>query len=253
MVETNLLPAAVDLLASTPVSWKGFKKIEIGVLVVAILASAMTPSEALAKQNDVAATRAYIHARYSFEKSAKAELPVERAAASTLVKEIRDSCPNVAAHSPHDEQAAILNTEILVVVSDSLLRLDHAAIRRFVGVVEKLRWSNSALTRAAAQYVQKLKGELALKAPNLCSDLGAWRASGFRTLRPDVVRSIREAEAVSTGREEVPTHLLSPYTRPDDRALLHRTTLLESQVGDALVKLGLQASSQISKAVGLTS
>jgi len=217
----------------------------------AALALAVAPASALAKPDDVAATRAYIRAHYVFVQAVKAKLAAEQAAAAALVSEVRSRCANVVAGSPRNEDATALSAEVLIVVSDAMLTQDRAAIMHFLGAVKSLRWSSSTLTHAVARYAATLKAEVALKPPNLCSDLSAWAATGFLTLPVSVTRSNQESEAAAAGPQEVPPRLLAPYTRSDDKTILHRTKLLEQEVEAAALKTGLQAWSQILSAVGL--
>ena len=222
------------------------------VVLVAVLAVAMLPSSVLAKPDDALATRAYLGARYRFERAAKSELPAERAAAAVLVRKLRGECPDVAAGSPHNEAATVLRTEALVVVSDTLLVKDRSAIKHFLGVAGRLRWSDPRLRRAVGRYVAELRAELALKAPDLCEDLRAWAASGFQTAPADAVRADREADAASSDPEGVPQRLFAPYTRPDERAMLRRTKRLEGELEGEVLKIGIHAWSEILLAAGFS-
>ncbi len=221
-------------------------------VVVAALATAMAPAGAFARPDDAAATRSYIDAHYALLRAAQAALPVERTAAAKLVGETRSECPGVAAGSPRDEESAALGTEALVVVSDTLLAKNRAAIKRFAGAVENLRWSNATLTRLVRRYAAKLRVELTLKAPDLCADLKAWAASGFQTVPAGVTRTNQETEADSTGPEEVPLRLLKPYVRRNDDSILHRSKRLEVKLRGAPLKTGLKAWSEILSIVGLS-
>jgi hypothetical protein len=224
-----------------------------GSLVAAAAAAAlvMAPTSALAKPDNVSATRAYIRAHYLFVRAAKAELPVEKTVAAKLVSEIRSQCPNVVTGSPRNEDAAALTTEALIVVSDTLLAPDRVAITHFVGSIENLRWSSRKLTHAVRRYAAKLRAELALKTPNLCSNLKAWAATGFQTMPASVTRTNEETEAASAGPEEIQQRLFAPYARPDDKAILRRTKVLETKLKGAALEIGLHAWSEILTIVGL--
>lgn len=215
------------------------------------LCLAGAPSQALATPRDSRVTRAYLRAHYRFEQASKASISLERKAIAGLIGTIRSRCPHIAAGAPSNQAADAFAEEILVAVSDTALLRDHSAIVHFIDAVDHLRWSNPYITRATARYAARLKAELALKPPDLCSDLRQWASVAFGKTPANVTHSIHEAEAASVGPNGVPAQLLEPYMRASDRELIRHTDHVENEVRTTQLSIGLQATVQIVNAVGL--
>ena len=110
---------------------------------------------------------------------------------------------------------------------------DTQAVASFVGAVAHLHWSNPKLTRKATTYASKLKVLAALAAPDVCADVRAWAASGYRALPTSTVQFDQTYSANDVGIGEVPARLLAPYEDRAERVTLQHTAKFESELVDA--------------------
>lgn len=211
-------------------------------ILAASLALAMAPAPALAKaatketkprKSDIAATEAYIAADYALVHAARTNMPTGEAALEELRSKISAECPMAAASSPENEAAEKLSNEVVGTMGVAFIRSDTQAVAGFIGAVAHLRWSNPKLTRKAATYASKLKVLAALSAPNVCGDVRAWAASGYRTLTSTTVQFDRTYSANDVGIGEVPAHLLAPYEDRAERVKLQHTAQFENELVDA--------------------
>jgi hypothetical protein len=210
------------------------KRLALILLAVCVLTAA--PAAALAKPGDVAATRAYVKANYALVRAARAQLSAGQATIRSLVREITGECPAAAAQSPEDGDAEQLSDEVVGALYISIYRQDAASIRVFARAVSGLHWSNPKLTRVVKTYATKLEGVSTLKTPDVCSDVKAWAASGFRTLPESTVSFDRAYLAVDIEAEEVPLRWLAPYEGPAQVSLLRSTKQLEAPLANAEAK-----------------
>jgi hypothetical protein len=170
-------------------------------VVAAVCAAA--PPAALAKAGDAAATRAYVRANYALVRVARANLRAGEAGLKGLVRQITGECPLAAA----------------------MVAFAHA--------VGGLHWSNRRLTRIVRTYATQLEGLARLALPNVCADVKAWAASGYRTLPASTVQFDRVYNADDIEAEEVPLRLLTPFESARDASLVRRTKRLEAPLAEA--------------------
>jgi hypothetical protein len=205
-------------------------------ILLAVCALAAAPSAAFATSADVAATRVYVRANYALVHAARANLREGQAAIRSFVREITGHCPKVAAGSPGTHDAEQLNDEVIGALYLIVYRQDVAPIHVFARAVRGLHWSNPKLTRTVERYASKLEGVSTLAMPNVCGDVEAWAASGFRMLSEGTARFDRAYFAVDVEAEEVPLRQFAPYEGPVQVSLLHRTKQLEAPLADAEAK-----------------
>ncbi len=214
------------------------RKLTISILAVG-LTLAIAPAPALAKkgartkQSDIAATKAYIAADYALVHTARTNMLTGEAALEELRTGISAECPMAAAASPENEAAEKLSNEVVGTMGVAFIRSDTQAVASFVGAVTHLDWSNAKLTRKASTYASKLKVLAALTAPNVCGDVHAWAASGYRTLPSSTVQFDQTYSANDVGIGEVPARLLAPYEDRAERVTLQHTAKFENELVDA--------------------
>ncbi len=137
-------------------------------ILVALLAVAVTPGQALAgkkhvaAQADVTATRAYIAADYALVHTARVNLKTGEAALESLRATLTAECPKAAAASPENEAAEHLSNEVVGAMGTVFIRSDAQAVASFAEAVSQLHWSNAQLTRKVDVYAAKLKAIAAL-------------------------------------------------------------------------------------------
>jgi hypothetical protein len=213
-------------------------RLTISILTVG-LALAVTPAAALAKagtkpkKSDVTTTAAYIQADYALVHTARVNMKAGEAALDEIRGKLSAECPKAAAASPENEAAEHLSNEVIGAMSVVFIRVDTQAVENFAEAVGHLRWSNPQLTRKVVTYAGKLKALDALAMPDVCGDVRAWAASGYKTLPASTTQFDRQFSAEDVGIGEVPARLLAPYESSRGRMTLRKTTQSEKELEDA--------------------
>jgi len=214
------------------------RKLPIPILA-AVLVAAVAPAPALAgkgsptRAENVATTKAYIQADYMLAHTARINMLTGEAAIESLQQTLSAECPMAAAASPENEAAAALSNEVIGAMSVVFIRADVQVVDGFAETVAHLHWSNQKLTRKVKVYAAKFKVLAALEEPDVCGDVRAWAASGYRTLPASTTQFDERYKANNVGIGEVPTHLLAPYEDSHERGVLALTRQFESELVDA--------------------
>lgn len=201
-------------------------------VLAAALTLAAAPTPALAGPADVAATRAYIQADYTLVHAAKVNLKTSEAALQKLRRRIAAECPKAAAGSPQDTDSEQLSNELVGAMTVAAIQPDVRAIAAFTNTVRNLHWSNATLTRKVHSYAAKLHTLSTLGAPDVCADVKAWAAGGYRVLPPSTVRFDSRYYKVEVAVGEVPARLLAPSEQPDERPILAHAQRIEGQLSE---------------------
>jgi len=208
-------------------------------ILVAALAVAVAPAQALAgsgnhtRVENIATTKTYIQADYTLAHTARTNMQTGEAALESLQQTLSAECPMAAAASPENEAAAALSNEVIGAMSVVFIRTDVQVVDGFAETVAHLHWSNQKLTRKVKTYAAKFKVLAALEMPDVCSDVRAWAASGYRTLPASTTQFDEHYSAHNVGIGEVPAHLLAPYEDSHERDVLTLTRQFESELVDA--------------------
>jgi hypothetical protein len=218
------------------------------ILLVA-LALGIAPAQSLASPRDVSATHAYIAANYALAKAAVAGIAPAQAKIEQLNRQLAGECPRVGAGSPQNEASQPISYEVTVALWSLSFGTEARAIHTFLSAVGRLRWSNPAITRAAATYARGLNELAGLPLPHLCSDVLAWKASGFQTISPAVLSLVGRVEAIEP--KPVSTRLLAPYERGGDAGVVARTKPLEKTVSENEFVVGQTDWIQVLQTLGL--
>jgi hypothetical protein len=198
----------------------------LGVLV-AVLAVGLSPAGAVAAPQDVAATHAYLVASYATLHAAVTKWSSVEADIHKLDLRFQGECLHVAAGSPQSEEEHKLSYEVAGALWATGYHTDASVVGAFVKVVNRLKWSNPAITRAARKYAKGLREMTALPIPDLCGDVRAWAAGGFKAVPATTEQYVRRVEAIEV--KEVPRRLLAPYVQPADRGLRARDERLATK------------------------
>ncbi|HYM54423.1 MAG TPA: hypothetical protein VES97_03615 [Solirubrobacteraceae bacterium] len=190
-----------------------------------------TPAPALAGPADVAATHAYIQANYTLVQGGKARIPRAEAATRKVLVQVRSECPLAAKGSPQDHDSEQLSDEVVGAIVVAAMHTGTAGVHTFVSTVQRMHWSNAALTRRIRGYAAHLKTISTLPAPNVCADVRAWVASGYQTLPASTVKFDAAYEPAWVAIGELPA-LLKPYERPEEQAVIRRSNALQEAIGD---------------------
>lgn len=203
----------------------------LGTLVVAaVLALGIAPAGAQASAKDIASTHAYAAAAYVALHEVVTKWSVVETAVHRLDAKFRAECPRVGAGSPQTEEEQLLSTEVGGALWATGYRSEEKVVQRFAKAVGSLTWSNPAITRAAHKFVKGMHEMTLLAIPDLCGDVRAWTASGYKTMPAEVAQYDRHVEAIEV--KEVPRKLLLPYAQPSDRSLIATDEQLNTRFGE---------------------
>jgi hypothetical protein len=198
----------------------------LGVFAVA----ASFPACALASSN-AAATQAYVHAEYALVRVARSNLATSEAAPLRILAQVRSECPGAGAGSPQDPESTQMSDQVIGAMVIAAAKPDLQAIRTFAAVVGGLSWSNRALSATVRSYVAHLKTVIALPAPNLCGEVKAWAADGFKSLPAGTVSFVAKFMPAWVAVGLLPPQL-SAYESGAVKALAGRSGPLEQQLSE---------------------
>jgi len=193
----------------------------------ACLAAGSTP--ALASSGNTAVTQAYVQANYALVRVARSHLATSEAGPLHVLAGVEGECPRVGAHSPQNVESTQMSDEVIGAMVIAAAQPDLSAINTFVRAVSSLSWSNSGLTRAVRAYAGDLKTVVSLGAPNLCSDVKAWAATGFHTLPATTVTFAAKFMPAWVALGFLPAQL-SRYESSSAKAFARRAGPLEEQL-----------------------
>jgi len=218
----------------------------LSILLLALWA----PTAQGADPADVAATHAYLQARYGLTQALVHDAAAYRAAEAHVAGRIGRECQGVLARAPSDEpgleisapttprdrgeqqrredQRQALASETFRVLDHAGYQVDRPAIERFLATVGALHWSDPRIPPVVEHEANELRDELNDEPPPACADMRFWTQSGFGRLSASS-KAFREAqEAERRNRPGVSLdELLAPYEGPAERKLRRRTVALE--------------------------
>ncbi len=203
-------------------------------LALALLASAGLSARAAA--SDISSTHAYIQANYALAKAGVARIGSAQAKIHAFNASLGQRCPNVGKGALEVEATQPLSSEVVVALWSIAYGNSAGPIHTFVAATRHLRWGGSKTSRIAARYAKSLGEMASLPLPDLCKDVGAFAATGFKLAPAAVVTLVEHAESIEL--EPVPPRLLAPFERGSDRSVLARTAGLETKLEESEFSLG---------------
>jgi hypothetical protein len=135
-----------------------------------------------AQASDSSATSAYLRANYALVAAGHAHIGASVAGYRGVLAQVRRDCPKAAEASPQNPESTDLSNEVIGAMVLNAGKADRPAIETYLKAVAGLRWSSSKVTRAVAGYATMLRKLYALSTPDLCGDIAAWKATGFKSL-----------------------------------------------------------------------
>ncbi len=195
--------------------------------VIGGFASSAAPA-ALASSN-AASTQAYVQANYSLVQVARSHLTTSEGGPLQVLAQVRRECPSAGAGSPQDGESTQMSDEVIGAMVLSAAKPDLSAIRTFVRAAGALSWSSGALTSAVRSYVGHLRTILSLPTPNLCADVKAWAADGYRALPASTVTFVARFMPAWVALGYLPAQL-ARYESAAARTLVNRSAPLEEQL-----------------------
>jgi hypothetical protein len=196
-------------------------------IVMAVLAVGLIPADATAAPLDVASTHTYLVAGYAALHATVTTWSSVETSIHKLDLRFHTECPNVGAGSPQSEEEQKLSYEVAGALWATGYHTDAKIVRAFVKAVSPLRWSNPAINRSARRFTRGLHEMTVLPIPDLCGDVRAWGAGGFKAVPASTEQYVRRVEAIEV--KEIPRRLLAPYVQPADRGLRARDERLATQ------------------------
>lgn len=195
--------------------------------IAALLTVALPPATAGATSQDVASTHAYLVASYAALHATVTTWSSVEASIHKLDLRFGAECPKVGAGSPQSEEEQKLSYEVAGALWATGYHTDAKIARTYARALSRLRWSNPATTRSARRLARGLREMTALQVPDLCGDVRAWSAGGFKAVPADVPQFDRHVEAIEI--KEIPRRLLAPFVPAADKGLRVRDEHLETK------------------------
>jgi hypothetical protein len=189
------------------------------------------PSTAALASGDATATSRYIAANYTLVRTARSYLRRAEAAPLKVLAQVTHDCPRAAAGSPQDPQSTELSNEVIGAMVIAAYHLNVPGLRRFVSQTSHLHWSSARLTSTVRGYAAKIKVLADLAPPNLCADIHAWAASGYKTLPGSTIRfdAVFTPAWVALG---LLSGSLKPFESSAQKSVLVRSNALEVELTD---------------------
>ncbi len=155
--------------------------------LLGVLGGSSVIAPGAAQASDASATSAYVRANYALVAAGHAHLGTSVAAYKAVLSQVRRECPRAAAGSPQNPESTKLSNEVIGAMVLSAGKPDRPAVASYLRAVKGLHWSNGAIGRAVKGYASSLGKLYGLSVPDLCGDVRAWAASGFKTLPSSTV------------------------------------------------------------------
>jgi hypothetical protein len=221
----------------------------LSTVILVFLALAIVPTNALSAPRDVTSTHAYLRANYAFARASEARVAAAQTKIEALNRTLGQQCARVGVGSPENALAQHMSYEVAVALWSITYGIDAGPIRTFADAVDRLTWSNAKLTRIAHKYASDLQELAALQMPDLCGDVRAWTASGFKTVPTITAQLDQRVEAIEP--QLLAPRLLTPYELAGDRGIVASTNRLETKLQDTETVTGFNDWEQILETLGL--
>lgn len=259
--------------------WGRARRIAPAALLTAAIAAPVTP--ATGKRIDAGdrdATYAYLRAIYDYQTAEAANAPASTAAFQALGERLSQECPGVMKSAPQERSPAFgpegpetappsarrqgeekrvekQRDAMMRELSFALFSAERAPNRTaeiaFASALHSLHWRDQALTSSVHLAAAELEAEWKIEPPDVCPDMQAWAASGFKALSPATKAFLRAQEAAYApalrqaeqrmGNPFAEGESLSRYEGPREKALVRKINALRRRrVGATEGLLGVE-------------
>lgn len=211
--------------------------------------------------DDAAATRAYLRASEAYARIDGADVGAAIAAIEARASEIAGECPSALTYAPRDAAFGEIGEE----VESTLFYVDIESVRalreQFARSVGALSWSNRRLTRLVHRQAADEVALVALKLPDVCADIEAWKSTAYATLPQSAVSFLARSEAIESrgyiGPSEEPLEavimrLLRTYEGAGERRAVREIERNEQRTDGMLGKAEEVAWKGIGTALGVS-
>jgi hypothetical protein len=207
---------------------------------------------AAAASGDRRAIASYVRAADSFVRARAAEIGATVTAINAEAAKIEGGCPSVLVGAPRGRQLNELAVEPSGAVLFSGAVPDRGAMLLFARQVSGLRWRDGRVTRLVRSLASEERAIANLVIPDVCADLRAWVASGYRTLSYNRMAFLKQANAIGNGvgaKEESLNDAILPALRPHESSGEKVITKHSQRLEEVTGKRALQAFAGWMKAV----
>jgi hypothetical protein len=188
------------------------------------------PAAALASSN-AASAQVYVQADYALVRVARSHLAISDRAPAEVLARVEHECPGAGAGSPQNAESTDISNEVVGTIALAAAQPDVSAATAFLHATAKLSWSDAALTKTARKYAVNLKTELGLTAPNVCTEVKAWAASGFHALPAPTVAFAGKFVQAWEGMGLLPAGL-ARYESGPAKTLARRAAVIEQELAE---------------------
>ncbi len=115
----------------------------------------------------------------------------------------------MAAEAPQNHDSEQLTNEVVGALTIAAYQPDTDSMGAFARAVRGLHWSNRMLTHTVRTYATKLQGFATLAPPDICADVKAWAAGGFRRCPRAPFRSTMASTPMTSKPKKSPCELFS--------------------------------------------
>ena len=222
------------------------RRLLVPLIMVTIAAA---PSPAVASTRDVAATHKAILAGYALARAGVATISVAKSKIESFNHKLSAECPGVGTGTPENEASQPMSYEIAVALWSIGYGSAAGPIKTFAKAVRPLRWTSARINRVAHSLVANLIALSTIPLPDLCGDVRAWTASGFRAIPPHVIELNRRVERLEL--PDIPWKLLAPYIRSGDAGRVAYIKRAESKIAEAEFVIGQDEWYRVLHTLGL--
>ncbi len=197
----------------------------LAATLAAVVLACGLAATARASTVDVSSTHALISDYDAMIRARQAALAPGVAAVDRYVAAVGHGCQGVLAHAPMTgAEAQALGGEVSGAVGLALIGPTRPALLAFVRAVGSLLWSDPAVARAVGSFAGAVLGYARLGTPDVCADLRAWAASGYRTV-PGTTRAFNADVTADANQQAsaIPAHALAPYVTSADARIAAQT------------------------------
>lgn len=152
----------------------------------------LSPALALGAGREREPTLRYMHAVYRYDRTLVSHIGASKAAVNDAVARIERGCQHVIkrrAAMRHLRQFNDMGEEVSDALNVAFDASRQSPLLALVARVGPLRWRSTAITHYVDAELVMLRSKINRRMPNVCADLRAWKASGYRVL-PRPTRSI---------------------------------------------------------------
>lgn len=160
-------------------------------VAAAVVQPAAAGGQSQTHSRDRRATYAYLQIRYRLARTLLAHRGASRRALASLVVEVGERCPGALTRAPAGRQLLGVEAEILTNGIEAPMRPNREAMRHAARAMDRLHWSDRKRARSVHIFAGLIRAYAHFHAGDLCSDIGAWVASGYRRLAPGTLASVR--------------------------------------------------------------